>query len=114
MAKIFIFRHAQTTDNLTHTFSGTRDPDLTPQGIDEAREIQEKLKNENVSKAYSSNKIRAKKTLEIVLKSHPQVKMQIDDRINERDYGDLTGKNKDETEKEFPKDYPLWHLDVAL
>jgi broad specificity phosphatase PhoE len=37
MAKIFLFRHAQTTDNATHTFSGRRDPDLTPSGVEEAQ-----------------------------------------------------------------------------
>ena len=101
MPKFIIFRHAQSTDNVAHTFSGKRDPQLTPQGIEEAREIQEKLKNEKVTKAFSSDKIRAKKTLEIVLKSHPQAKMQMDPRINERDYGELTGKNKDDISREF-------------
>lgn len=113
--RFIIFRHAQSTDNAAHTFSGKRDPDLTDKGLEEAREIQEKLKSENVTKAFSSDKKRCKETLEIVLKSHPQAKIQIDGRINERDYGDLTGKNKDDVEREFPDKYPLWHrsYDVA-
>ena len=35
--------------------------------------------------------------------------MIADPRLKERDYGDLTGKNKDEVAKEFPEKYPLWH-----
>ena len=45
MAKLFIFRHAQTTDNLARTFSGSRDPELTQEGIEEAEKIREELKN---------------------------------------------------------------------
>jgi 2,3-bisphosphoglycerate-dependent phosphoglycerate mutase len=115
MAKLFVFRHAQTTDNVTHTFSGSRDPELTESGIEEAEKIREELKNENVTKAYCAPNKRTKHTLEIVLKNHTDVEMIADPRLKERDYGNLTGKNKDEVAKEFPEKYPLWHrsYDVA-
>lgn len=110
MAKIFIFRHGQTTDNLDHDFSGIRDVDLTPTGIEEAKTIAEKLKNEPVTKAYQSNQIRSKHTLELVLNGfHKDVEIITDPRIKERDYGNLTGKNKEELEKIDPKDFALWH-----
>jgi 2,3-bisphosphoglycerate-dependent phosphoglycerate mutase len=109
MAKIFIFRHGQTTDNITHTFSGFRQPDLTQQGIDEAEEIAEKLKDEPVTKAYQSDLIRCKHTLEIVLSKHPTVPVFTDPRIKERDYGNLTSLNKDEIERQNPEQYKLWH-----
>jgi len=44
MKNLYIFRHGQTTDNLSHTFSGIRDVDLTKQGEEEARKIGEELK----------------------------------------------------------------------
>jgi len=115
MAKLFIFRHAQTTDNVAHTFSGSRDPELTQEGIEEAEKIREELKNEKVTKAYCAPNSRTKHTLEIVLKHHTDVEMIADPRLKERDYGDLTGKNKDEIAKEFLEKYPLWHrsYDVA-
>jgi 2,3-bisphosphoglycerate-dependent phosphoglycerate mutase len=109
MAKIFVFRHAQTTDNVAHIFSGKRDPDLTEEGVREAENIRDQLNDEKVTKAYCSDKLRSRKTLEIVLETHPGIVPIIDSRINERDYGDLTGKNKDEVAKEFPDKYPLWH-----
>lgn len=115
MAKLFIFRHAQTTDNVAHTFSGSRDPELTESGREEAQKIRDTLKNEKVTKAYCAPNKRTKHTLEIVLEPHTGVEIVADPRLKERDYGDLTGLNKDEIAKKFPKDYPIWHrsYDVA-
>ena len=132
VAKIIVFRHTETTDNRDKIFSGWRDVDLTEKGIKDAEEIGEKLKNEKVTKAYASDQLRSRRTLEIVLKHHSNVHLQqdprikdrnfgdltgtpdtvpvvVDPRIKERDYGDLTGKSKAKTAKEFPKDYPIWH-----
>ncbi len=110
MAKVFIFRHGETTDNKDHIFSGFRDVDLTPKGIEEAEGIGEKLKDEKVTKAYQSDLKRSRHTLELVLGDyHKNVEVITDPRIKERDYGNLTGKNKDEVEKEYPDKYSLWH-----
>ena len=110
MAKIFIFRHGQTVDNLDHDFSGVHDVDLTPAGIEEAKGIGEKLKAEKATKAYQSDLIRSQHTLELVLNGfHDGVEVITDPRIKERDYGNLTGLNKDELAKVDPKDYALWH-----
>ena len=110
MAKIFIFRHGETYDNRDHIFSGWRDTELTPEGIEEARKIGEELKNEKVTKAYHSDQIRSKHTLDLVLGGfHPGVEIVIDPRIKERNYGDLTGLNKDEIEAKEPENYKLWH-----
>lgn len=116
MAKIFIFRHGETFDNANHTFSGFRQTELTEKGIEEARGIGEKLKSEKVTKAYQSDLIRSQHTLSLVLGEwHRNVEILTDSRIKERDYGDLTGKNKDEVKKETPDLYALWHrsYDVA-
>lgn len=109
MAKIFLFRHAQTTDNANKIFCGKRDPDLTASGIEEAKEIRDKLKDEQVTKAYCAPNIRTKHTLEIVLEPHESVETVADPRIRERDYGDLTGKSKTEYEKLYPEKYREWH-----
>lgn len=110
MAKIFLFRHAQTTDNLKDVFSGKRDPDLTADGIKEAESIKEALKNEKVTKAYCAPNKRTKNTLEIVLQAHEGTEIVVaDPRIRERDYGDLTGKNKKDMERLYSKEYPKWH-----
>jgi 2,3-bisphosphoglycerate-dependent phosphoglycerate mutase len=110
VAKLFIFRHGQTKDNLKHTFSGFRQSDLTENGIEEAKQIAEKLKSEKVTKAYQSDLIRSQHTLEFVLNGyHHGVEIKTDPRIKERDYGDLTGLNKDDIEKQNPQQYKLWH-----
>ena len=109
MAKLFVFRHAQTTDNVTKTFSGSRDPDLTESGKQEAQKIRDELKNEKVTKAYCAPNKRTKHTLEIAIEHHTGVEIIADPRIRERDYGDLTGKNKDDIARKYPKDYPIWH-----
>ncbi len=110
MAKLFIFRHGQTFDNKEKIFSGFRDVDLTPEGIEEAKGIGEELKSGKVTKAYQSDLIRSQHTLELVLNNwHENVEIITDARIKERDYGDLTGKSKVEVEKQNPEQYKLWH-----
>ncbi len=110
MAKIFIFRHGQTADNKEHEFSGFHDVDLNQAGIEEAKGIGEQLKNEKVTKAYQSDLIRSKHTLELVLSGyHESVEIITDPRIKERDYGNLTMQNKDEVEKKYPDHFKLWH-----
>lgn len=109
MAKIFLFRHAETTDNKDGIFSGKRDPDLTENGIKEAQELKNKLKDLQVTKAYCAPNTRTKHTLEIVLENHGGAEVIADPRIRERDYGDLTGKSKRRTEELYPKEYAAWH-----
>lgn len=110
MAKIFLFRHAQSEDNKAGIFSGRRDPELTPQGIGEAEEIHKQLKNEKATKAYCAPNERCKKTLEIALKGHEGSETVVaDPRLLERDYGDLTGKSKANIEHLYPKEFEKWH-----
>ena len=110
MARIFIIRHGQTTDNKEQIFSGKRDVDLTEEGIEEAKRIGEELKNEKITKAYQSGQLRSKHTLNLVLNGyHPKIQIFTDARIRERDYGDLTGQSKTELEKKDPENYKLWH-----
>lgn len=110
MAKIFIFRHGQTDDNKNKIFSGWRQADLTEDGIKEAEAIGEKLKNEPVTKAYCSDLIRSRHTLEIALRPHnPQPPIVEDPRIKERDYGQLTGTSKAELKEKDPENFEKWH-----
>lgn len=110
MTKIFVFRHGQSWDNKNNVFSGWADPDLTPQGIEEAKQIEKELKDQKATKAYSSDLKRAIQTLDIVLNPHePKPAVVIDKRLRERSYGSLTGKSKAQTAIEYPTDYPLWH-----
>lgn len=109
MPKIFIFRHGQTTDNKENIFSGWRNVDLTPEGIEEAKAIAKKLEDQKPTKAFHSDLIRSAHTLEIVLQPHPNTPVFADARIKERDYGDLTGTSKIELKEKDPQHFELWH-----
>lgn len=110
MARIFVFRHGQSTYNKSNTFCGWADPDLTDDGIKECEELARKLKGVRPTKAYVSDLKRAQHTLYIALGDRKgEVPIVVDPRIKERDYGDLTGKNKAETKERNPEKYELWH-----
>jgi 2,3-bisphosphoglycerate-dependent phosphoglycerate mutase len=92
--KIFIFRHAQSTDNKRMIFSGWRDPALTAQGKSQAHKIAKMLARERIDVAFTSSRKRARDTLKIVLGKRKNVPTIIDDRLIERSYGHLQGKSK--------------------
>jgi len=48
LCKLFVFRHAETTDNSNHVFSGWRDQDLTPKGLSQAQEVAQQLEKEKI------------------------------------------------------------------
>jgi 2,3-bisphosphoglycerate-dependent phosphoglycerate mutase len=109
ICNLFVFRHAETTDNSNNIFSGWRDPDLTPKGLLQAQEVAQQLEKEKIDYAFTSHLMRAKRTLEIVLKPHPKVPIVIDDRLIERCYGALQGKSKTEIAAEKPEWYAKVH-----
>jgi 2,3-bisphosphoglycerate-dependent phosphoglycerate mutase len=109
ICNLFVFRHAETTDNSNHIFSGWRDPDLTPKGLRQAQEVAQQLEKERIDWAFTSHLRRAKRTLEIVLKPHPGVPVFIDDRLIERCYGTLQGKSKMELAAERPEWFAKIH-----
>jgi 2,3-bisphosphoglycerate-dependent phosphoglycerate mutase len=109
ICKLFVFRHAETTDNSRDLFSGWRDPVLTSKGLRQAQEIAEQLSQQKIDYAFTSHLKRARKTLEIVLKKHPAVSVFVDDRLIERCYGELQGKSKRKLSKEKPEWFARVH-----
>jgi 2,3-bisphosphoglycerate-dependent phosphoglycerate mutase len=109
ICKLFIFRHAETTDNSRGIFSGWRDPELTLKGLSQAQEIAEQLKRDKIDYAFTSHLKRARKTLEIVLESHPTIPVFTDDRLIERCYGLLQGKSKRKVAMEKPEWFAKVH-----
>jgi len=109
ICKLFVFRHAETTDNARMIFSGWRDPRLTSKGFLQAQEVAEQLRNEEINYAFTSHLNRACTTLEIVLNAHPDVTVFVDDRLIERCYGLLQGKSKRRIATERPKWFAKVH-----
>lgn len=97
---LVLVRHGQSEWNLKNLFTGWRDPGLTEQGVDEAHSAGRKLKALGVSfdRAFTSALSRAQNTCTIILDELDQNELPTvkDQALNERDYGDLSGLNKDD------------------
>ena len=97
---LVLVRHGQSEWNLKNLFTGWRDVDLTAQGVEEARAAGRRLKAEGLQfdVAYTSLLKRAQRTLDIMLGELGQTGLPTvcDAALNERDYGDLSGLNKDD------------------
>lgn len=102
---LVLVRHGQSEWNLKNLFTGWRDVDLTEQGIAEAKEAGRKLKAEGITfdLAFTSALRRAQRTLDLLLTEMGQTGVPIvrDQALNERDYGDLSGLNKDDARKKW-------------
>jgi 2,3-bisphosphoglycerate-dependent phosphoglycerate mutase len=102
---LVLVRHGQSEWNLKNLFTGWKDPGLTEKGVEEAHAAGKSLKKAEISfdVAFTSDLSRAQHTLDIMLgemdlKSIPIIR---DQALNERDYGDLTGLNKDDARKKW-------------
>ncbi len=97
---LVLVRHGQSEWNLKNLFTGWKNPDLTEQGIAEARAAGRKLKEKGLvfDLAFTSDLIRAQRTLDLILEELGQTNLPIvrDAALRERDYGELTGLNKDD------------------
>ncbi len=108
---LVIVRHGQSEWNKRNLFTGWRDPDLTDRGIAEARRAGQLLKAQDFKFdiAYTSMLCRAQRTLDLMLEELGQSDLAIvrDISLNERDYGELCGLNKDEASAQWGKDKVL-------
>ena len=102
---LVLVRHGQSEWNLTNQFTGWKDIDLTPTGIEEARAAGRALKAQNIrfDVGFTSALKRAQRSLDLMLEEMGQKNIPVfrDQALNERDYGDLSGLNKDEARKKW-------------
>ena len=117
---LVLVRHGQSEWNLKNLFTGWRDVDLTEQGVAEAKEAGRKLKARGITFdiAFTSALKRAQRTLDILLAEMGQGNIPIirDQALNERDYGDLSGLNKDDARAKWGEEQVhIWRrsYDVA-
>ncbi|MCE7886196.1 MAG: 2,3-diphosphoglycerate-dependent phosphoglycerate mutase [Alphaproteobacteria bacterium PRO2] len=107
MNYLVLLRHGQSEWNLENRFTGFRDVDLTPQGEAEARKAGEMIGKAGLKfdALFSSTQTRANRTAQIATEAAGQgdlfKQMVRHDDLRERDYGDLTGLNKDETRQKY-------------
>jgi 2,3-bisphosphoglycerate-dependent phosphoglycerate mutase len=97
---LVLCRHGQSEWNLKNLFTGWRDPPLTEKGVNEAKTAGRLLKAEGVrfDIAFTSALSRAQHTCDLILAELGQTGLPIirDQALNERDYGELSGLNKDD------------------
>ena len=102
---LVLVRHGQSEWNLKNLFTGWRDVDLTDKGVAEARAAGRQLKALGLrfDVAYTSALVRAQRTMDLMLEELGQRSLQVirDQALNERDYGDLSGLNKDDARKRW-------------
>jgi len=114
MNNLILLRHGQSQWNLENRFTGWEDVPLTEQGIAEAKVAGQLMKKNKVhiDVIFSSVLQRATKTAELAIKemnleqfwNDGQLLMTKDQSLNERDYGDLVGLNKEETANKYGKE----------
>jgi 2,3-bisphosphoglycerate-dependent phosphoglycerate mutase len=102
---LVLVRHGQSEWNLKNLFTGWKDPGLTEKGVAEAKAAGVKLKAQGFSFdiAFTSVLTRAQTTLDLMLAELGQTGLTTHKNLalNERDYGDLSGLNKDDARKKW-------------
>ncbi len=108
---LILVRHGQSEWNLENLFTGWRNPNLTEQGQGEARATGKALKAAGIvpDLYYTSALRRAQHTLDLMLEEMGILNVTITRNIalNERDYGDLSGLNKDDARKKWGEEQVL-------
>ena len=108
MTNLTLVRHGQSDWNNKNLFTGWENPGLTKKGVEEAHKTGNLLKHENKNYSYLFTSIldRAINTADIILEELGIDKINVirDQALNERDYGELTGLNKDAARKKWGED----------
>jgi len=108
MASLVLVRHGQSQWNEKNLFTGWKDPDLTEKGEKEAKEAGLALKESGYKFdiMFTSLLLRAKRTGKLILEQMGQEDLKTfeNEALNERNYGDLAGLNKDDARKKWGED----------
>lgn len=102
---LVLVRHGESEWNKLNLFTGWKDVDLSEKGVAEARKAGRLLKKQGFKfdVAFTSDLKRAQRTLTLMLEELGQAGLEThkDQKLNERDYGDLAGLNKDDARKRW-------------
>ena len=108
---LILVRHGESEWNLKNLFTGWRNPDLTEKGVGEAKRAGQRLKAAGLTPTvyFTSALKRAQHTLDLILEEMGIVNVVItrNQALNERDYGDLSGLNKDDARAKWGEEQVL-------
>lgn len=106
--RLLLVRHGETEWNRSGRFQGIRDIPLNDNGRLQASKAGDFLKDIPIDFAITSPMLRPKETAEIILKHHPDVKLEEDERLKEICHGLWEGKFESEIEQDFPGLLQQW------
>jgi probable phosphoglycerate mutase len=108
--RLLLVRHGETEWNRQTRFQGQIDVPLNDNGRQQSQKAGEFLKEVAIDFAVSSTMLRPKETAEIILKQHPNVKLDLQAGLREISHGLWEGKLETEIEQEFPGELQRWRL----
>ncbi|MEP7289055.1 MAG: 2,3-diphosphoglycerate-dependent phosphoglycerate mutase [Chloroflexota bacterium] len=117
MSILVLVRHGESQWNLENRFTGWKDVPLSDKGREEAHKAGEKLHDYHFDQGFTSVLQRAISTMDIMLEVIGQQDLPIerDQALNERDYGDLVGQNKEEAAVKFgAEQVKIWRRSYAV
>ena len=104
-SNLVLVRHGQSEWNKKNLFTGWKDPELNNQGIEEAIKAGKHLKTKNMKFdiMFTSDLLRAQETGRLILENMGQSDIPVikNQCLNERNYGDPAGLNKDDARKKW-------------
>ncbi len=103
MAYLVLVRHGMSEWNIKGLWTGWTDVPLVEQGIEEARKAGENIKGIHFDQGFTSKLIRAQQTMNEIKHLIGQDSLPVEENLalNERNYGELTGKNKWDVQKQY-------------
>ncbi|UOF90128.1 histidine phosphatase family protein [Fodinisporobacter ferrooxydans] len=110
--RILLIRHGETDWNSQRRIQGHTDIPLNHIGLQQARQVANRMRQEAISACYSSDLQRARNTAEHIAKHHG-LGVKINERLRERYYGQLEGMTKDEIDQMFPDYQARNHANVG-
>jgi 2,3-bisphosphoglycerate-dependent phosphoglycerate mutase len=116
MAILYLQRHLKSQWNLENKFTGWVDVPLCDEGIKGAKNAAEKLVGLKIDKVYTSPLIRNRETVSLLLKNlGEEFSVIVDKALDERNYGELQGLNKDEVKAKYGEEQvQLWRRSFNL
>ncbi len=100
--KLILIRHGETQENKKGILQGKIPGKLSKDGIQQAKKLALRLKEEKIDYIYSSDLARASDTAKEIQKFHPEIKIIYNNLLSEIDFGDWTGKKKSEIDMNKP------------
>lgn len=108
--RLLLVRHGETEWNRVSRFQGGIDVPLNDNGRKQGQQAAEFLKDVSIDFAVSSPMLRPKETAEIILQSHPNVKLELQEALREINHGHWEGKLESEIRQEYPDLLHQWHV----